>query len=223
MLLIARSTPTLAATLQRFADDGVDCYGLAISAVETFAQKKPTSVDALILTSSNALASLPKNALNLPVYAVGESTAKLAKQLGFEVAYVGSSDARTMAAELPKDKHYWHPHATNASIKWHKEFGLKITATPAYSTHYISDLPSDLVMKWKQIEAVALFSPASARCLAKQARRYGLVLPPVLCFSENVAAALPTFSRTYICDSPSLQSMLTCWHEFKQKNTRKAS
>lgn len=215
MLLLPRSEPTLAATVQFFAAAGVDCYGLAISRIERRTCAMPFNAEAIILTSANAVNSVPPAGKRLPVYAVGEATQKLAEAAGCNVVLTGLGGAAELAPQLPKNLHYWHPHAQNADVTWHADFELNITASPAYVTDYIESLPAALTAAWPQLTAVALFSPKSAVTLLNLTAKQGLTLPRCLCFSQNVAAVLADDMPRSICDSPRLDSMLECWHEFQ--------
>lgn len=64
----------------------------------------PAAYDGLLLTSANAVRhGGPRMGLlrNLPVHAVGKATAAVAREAGFTVASIGSSDAATLLDGLP--------------------------------------------------------------------------------------------------------------------------
>lgn len=102
-VVVLRPEPGNRATIARLAESGVDAVALPLFAVHPldWTVPDPAHFDALILTSANAVrwAGDGLSRLNaLPVYAVGEATAKAAREAGIDVMTTGSDDAIALLA-----------------------------------------------------------------------------------------------------------------------------
>ena len=105
---VLRPQPGNAATCARLADMGRVAVPLPLFVVEPVAWDvpDPSAHDALLLTSANAVrhAGAGLNVLSsLPVYAVGESTAKAARAEGLTVTATGSGGVADTAERLALD------------------------------------------------------------------------------------------------------------------------
>jgi uroporphyrinogen-III synthase len=103
-LAVLRPEPGNAATAARIAARGLTAIRLPLFEVAPLAwvAPDPAGHDALILTSANTIrhggTELAK-VLNLPVFAVGATTAEAAIAAGFRVVAVGQTDAATLLAQ----------------------------------------------------------------------------------------------------------------------------
>jgi uroporphyrinogen-III synthase len=105
-LLVLRPEPGASATAARARALGLDPIVCPLFAIEPVAwpAPDPARFDALLLTSANALrhggAGLAA-LTDLPVLAVGETTAAAARDAGFTVAQVGTAGITELLAALP--------------------------------------------------------------------------------------------------------------------------
>ena len=105
---VLRPQPGNAATCARLADMGRVAIPLPLFVVEPLAWDVPDGADydALLLTSANAVRHAGEGLARLstlPIYAVGESTAKAARAAGLSVAAVGDGGVAEMAERLAQD------------------------------------------------------------------------------------------------------------------------
>ncbi len=101
---VLRPEPGNAATAARIEAIGLTAIRLPLFATRAldWIAPDPAKFDALILTSANAprLAGPALAAFaHLPVYAVGQATAKAAHSAGLNVVDIGSGDARSLIAQ----------------------------------------------------------------------------------------------------------------------------
>jgi uroporphyrinogen-III synthase len=104
-LLLLRPEPGLSTSVERARALGLDvvaCPLFRIEAVE-WAAPDPAEFDGLLLTSANAVRSGGaglQRLLPLRVHAVGAATADVARDAGFRVESVGTSDVADLLGEL---------------------------------------------------------------------------------------------------------------------------
>ncbi len=103
---VLRPAPGNAVTAARLEQCGLPVIRLPLFEVGPldWTAPDPAGFDALLLTSANALRhggpGLRALAM-LPVFAVGQATARAAREAGFAVRAVGSTDAATLIAQMP--------------------------------------------------------------------------------------------------------------------------
>ena len=107
-LLVLRPEPGAAATIARAQAAGFEAIAAPLFAVVPLAWTAPDrqAHDALMLTSANAVRHAgPALDLyrDLPVYAVGEATASVARKAGFQDVRTGAGDAAALAARMVRD------------------------------------------------------------------------------------------------------------------------
>lgn len=107
-LVIIRPQPGAWSTARLFGDAGFDVHAHPLFTVEPVvdgAPPSPSSYDALLIGSANALRHLPDIARfnRLPCYAVGEKSAALARSLGFAVAATGTGGLAQLLPDLVRD------------------------------------------------------------------------------------------------------------------------
>jgi uroporphyrinogen-III synthase len=220
LLVIARSASQLPHTLAQVQAAGFTAVRLPISTITTVPCSCPAGATALVLTSANALLNPSVRQSNhLPIVAVGPATAAQAVRLGFKVIHTGNRNAAGLAAEmiasnLPPHT-LWHPRAANAGTGWYAQIhtaGHTVIGTPAYTTTYIQNLPTNHLSLLREQPWVLVFSPAGARALSKL---YGLHQLPepagVVAISPAVAKAWGQgYGHVRVAASPNLPAMLRC-------------
>lgn len=101
-MLITRPDPAAGATARRLAASGFVPVIAPLSRIEQLAAKlpAPAGLQAMIVTSSNALAAIPSEWRALPLFAVGDATAGRARAGGFRHVVSASGDGTDLAALL---------------------------------------------------------------------------------------------------------------------------
>lgn len=175
------------------------------------------SFDALLLTSPQGARHgwpLPAHLAGLPVYAVGERTAEVARERGFAVQSVGVSDGSASIAAAFADgvRRMLHLRGEDgASLHLPTGFDLVLRTvyralpTPALSTATIAALRAG------DLFSTLLFSPRTARIFAQLADTAGIDRADVrlVALSPAVARAAGHGWRAMsIAQQPSLAAML---------------
>lgn len=190
----------------------------------------PPETTALILTSPLACPTLADHpeALTLPVYAVGPTTAEAARALGANVVLTGTDNGHTMAHDILQHEtllqHFAHLHGDHAGMEWHgvlTEAGHTVMPLAAYHTHHIATLPEHATrrMAAEGFPALTLlFSAGSARHLAKLLKQANIIPSgTALCLSEAVATEASIYwPHVRIAPQPTLEgvvSLLTLVHQ----------
>ena len=112
-LLLLRPEPGLAASAQRARALGLEVIACPLFRIEPvhWDVPDPAVYDALLLTSANAVrhagAGLGRLS-NLPVHAVGEATALIAREAGLRVVNTGWAGAAELLATLPHSARLLH-------------------------------------------------------------------------------------------------------------------
>jgi uroporphyrinogen-III synthase len=112
-LILLRPEPGLSASVEHARGLGLEVIACPLFRIEPVAWRAPDPgcYDALLLTSANAArfggAELDK-LRRLPVQAVGEATARAARESGFQVETVGSGNAADLLAGLPRSLRLLH-------------------------------------------------------------------------------------------------------------------
>lgn len=161
-----------------------------------------SGIRALAFTSKNGVAAFARmSSVRLPAFCVGEATAALARAQGFE-AQAATGDAESLIKILPLSG-VLHVHGRHVA----RPLGVKSLAiydqvalplNPKAKAQLVGD----------QFEAVAVFSPRSARILSDVLPEKPLANTVFYALSPAVASALPHGQNTRICATPSAESML---------------
>ncbi|HYX46146.1 MAG TPA: uroporphyrinogen-III synthase [Sphingomicrobium sp.] len=112
-ILVLRPEPGATATVNRARERGLDAIAVPLFQIEPVAWDAPdaASFDALLLTSANAVRfggdDLGK-LRGLPAYAVGEVTAIVARQAGFDIAATGESGVDRLLDSVEPDLRLLH-------------------------------------------------------------------------------------------------------------------
>ena len=171
-VLIVRPQPGASATAGKAKALGLEPIIAPLFEVRPLEWKPPVSVpfDSVLLTSANG-ARYGGDGLrafaNLPCYAVGEATAKAAREAGFQDVRVGPSDATAITAMMVADgvHFYFHPRGRH-----HLDFptlGIGGVGITVYEAEACDVLP-EVARAALAAGAVALIhSPRSGSLLAK--------------------------------------------------------
>jgi uroporphyrinogen-III synthase len=161
---------------------------------------------ALTITSRNAIRALAAHealaqALTLPLFAVGESTAKAARQLGFSEVTIGPG---TAAGLIPLIRQEVHPekgplvHLAGEHVAFDlkpvlEEEGFTFRKLVLYRSHPAAAFSDDVVagLASGAVSGVILLSPRTAKTFAALAERHGVVTQAkglvCYCLSKSVA------------------------------------
>ena len=170
---------------------------------------------ALIITSRNALRALAahravEQALRLPLFAVGEATARAARDLGFAEVTIGPGTAAGLAPLIRREV---HPdsgalvHLSGEALAFDlkpvlEEEGFDFRRPVLYRSHPAPALSDEIVagLTTGAIGAVILMSPQTAKTFATLAERHGVVTQAkglvCYCLSQTVAEAVTPLGLT---------------------------
>jgi uroporphyrinogen-III synthase len=167
-LVILRPEPGASATAERARAMGLEPVAMPLFEVEPVNWEAPDagSFDALLLTSANAVrhgGEALQKLRQLPVHAVGEATAAVAREAGFDIASTGDAGVERLLGSIESDVRLLHlcgEHRTETQAK------QAITAIPVYRATELSP-PDD----FRQIEGqvAAVHSPRAGKRLAEVA------------------------------------------------------
>jgi uroporphyrinogen-III synthase len=237
-MLVTRPEPDAQATLAR-----LDALGIAATAVPVMVRETldtslppPNGFTAMVLTSANAVRSLLDRGVldqyrHLPVFAVGDRTAREAVEAGFERVSSAAGALQDLInamtiARVPGPIFYpTGKHQSADLAKALAPLGVMVATAKIYDMVAIDALPPEvLAALGSEIGAVLAYSRRSAEIFATLAaslprdRRSGLAL---LCLSETVAEPLleARFSRISLADRPDEDAMMALALAFAREQT----
>jgi hypothetical protein len=172
----------------------IDAYACPALNVERLNTPQPDgSFDALLITSAHAIiGDLP----DYPVIAVGDFTARKAKQHGLNVIETGSGGIYDL--DLSPYKSLLYPCATEPTY-----IPDNATVWPVYQTSESGEFNI-----LDDTSAIAVFSVKSAKIINK--RRNVNTMARVFCLSQTIADALTTISsdRLAVCPQPDYDGLI---------------
>lgn len=210
MLLVPRTKDHLSRTLTAVRKaTRQKVIGLAVSTVTHSPTVVPFNCTGLVLTSAQAIPSLIYVPPELPTYCIGPTTAQAAEKKGLLVLHT-EPDAAHLTAYIAQlhPQRFFHPKAENATplnLPMHT-----VVNRIAYTTQYIPQLPAATLRTLRKTPptGVLLFSPATAKTVARLFAQHNLPLPKTAyCLSPNVAEAWPDTPQK-IAACPTLKDML---------------
>ncbi|KKB07751.1 uroporphyrinogen-III synthase [Devosia chinhatensis] len=239
-LLVTRPEPDAQATAERLAALGIDSTLAPVMSRQTLSPNLPPArgFAGIAITSTNALRAMEDLGVleafrTIPAFAVGDRTAHEARLLGFtsvEAAdgTLASLVTRIALARLPGPLFYPSgKHLSGDLAQALAPHGLMVVTSPVYEMIAETSLPKDVLtgLTEDRFGGVLLYSRRSAEIFAElattrlpeiQKRRL-----PMLCLSENVAAALIEnhFSRILLADHPSEDAMMALALAFAREQT----
>ena len=159
-------------------------------------------VQAIVLTSANAVPALPATGVRLPVFAVGAATARAARAHGCEEVHAAAGDAQSLARLIGA---HCRPaagpllHLAGAEVRPGlaealAAAGLTLRRQTVYRATAARGLSGPVVeaLRHKAIDAVLLFSPRTATTLVELIAAHQLAgclgRTEAICLSAAVAA-----------------------------------
>lgn len=237
-MLVTRPEPDAQSTLGRLQALGIDAIAAPAMVRQTLdvSLPPPDGFVAMVLTSANAVRALAdRGALeiyrHLPVFAVGDRTAREASDAGFaRVSSAAGSVQDLVNAMTLANMHgpIFYPSGRHQSADLAHALaplGIMVVTARLYDMVPIAQLPPDIVGELGQdIAAVLVYSRRSGEVFAQLTesldtdRRRSLA---VLCLSEAVAEPLlaARFSRINLADRPDEEAMMTLALAFAREQT----
>lgn len=236
-ILVTRPEPDATDTAGRLSALGIEpvlCPLMEMAVLEA-RLPEPDGLSGLIFTSANALRALERrNALGpylgLPVFAVGEKTARAASASGFSDVTSAEGDANALVGLMgarAKAGTYFYPSAVDTARDLPKALaaaGLLVIAAELYGMTPLPRLPEpvETALGQGEIDGVMVYSRRTASIFAELTE---LVLSPdrrralsLICLSENTAAPLVAhgFPRITLADFPSEEAMMAATLSFSR-------
>ncbi len=216
-LLVFRVDYVLEETLASFAEAGIECAGMAIGQTEIYPVKVPADVQGIIVTSSATLAALP-GGLEVPLFCVGEGTARRAREKGFAVALAGPGNAEDLAkailASSVKPCKLLHAAGESARQAWYtllQEKGFHVEHTLAYRVVYVDEFEARMrdFLKEEEIKTLAVYSLAALRVVQKLLVKENLSPTRfnLLALHARIAAEAAEFATVTVAKTPSQAAM----------------
>lgn len=181
-VLVTRPAPDAAATARLVAAMGFEPVVAPMLTIRPLAARMPARIDAVLLTSRNALPGLPASLHGLPLLAVGAASAAAARARGFtdvrhadaDTAALRALVARTVppgpALLLPTSRGQGHDLAAALRAD-----GCIVHRRAVYETHPTRDLPAEARAALAEgLRAALFFSAATALAFVAAVRRAGL-------------------------------------------------
>lgn len=184
-------------------------------------------VQALLFTSANGVRAFAQLSArrDLPVFAVGDASARQAGEVGFSQVSSANGDVNDLAELVeracdPKNGALLHPAATQVAgdLKGQLEAkGFAVRRTVIYESQESDRLSAETIrlIQGDGIDGILFFSPRTARTFAKLAVQAGTVerLARVLAFALSQAVAEPLadlgFRAIRVAQKPDQESLLT--------------
>ncbi len=228
-MLVTRPDPDASDTAARLGAlgiEGVPCPLLVHQTLDV-SLPPPEGFAAIAVTSANALRALDDRGvlhryLDLPLYAVGDRTAAMARELGFAdvtSAEGAFADLAELLVHAPLAGPIFYPAARDMSADLGKSlapFGRMVITAEVYAMNPVVTLPQGLAEQLGngEIEAALFYSRRTAQTFVRLVER-GFDKPArarfgVLCLSEAVAAPLldAHFVRVGLADHPTEEAMM---------------
>lgn len=237
-MLVTRPEPDAQATLARLDALGIAATAAPVMVRQTLDGSLPPGdgFTAMVLTSANAVRALADRGVldryrHLPVFAVGDRTAREASEAGFErvsSAAGAISDLINAMAIARMRGPIFYPTGKHQSADLAKALaplGIMVATAKLYDMVAVDALPDDVLAELGgTIGAVLAYSRRSAEIFAGLAaelpreRRSSLAM---LCLSEAVAEPLleARFSRISLADRPDEDAMMSLALAFAREQT----
>jgi uroporphyrinogen-III synthase len=237
-MLVTRPEPDAQATLARLDALGIQATMAPVMVRQTLDASLPPAdgFTAMVLTSANAVRSLADRKVleqyrHLPVFAVGDRTAREASDAGFERVSSAAGALQDLInamtiARVPGPIFYpTGKHQSADLAKALAPLGAMVVTAKIYDMVATDALPAEVLAELGgEIGAVLAYSRRSAEIFASLAadlprdRRSNLAM---LCLSEAVAEPLleARFSRISLADRPDEDAMMALALAFAREQT----
>ena len=227
-MLVTRPEPDCQSTLARLQALEIPAQAAAVMVRQTLdvSLPPPDGFTAMVLTSTNAIRSLDERGvladyLQLPVFAVGDRTAREAEAVGFRRVSSAAGALQDLVnamaiARLPGP--VFHPtgrYSAGDLAQAVAPLGIMVVTARIYDMVAVDSLPEDIMAALKdgRITEVLSYSRRTAEIFAQltksldQAQKSRLAM---LCLSEAVAEPLLEnhFNRISLADRPDEDAMM---------------
>ncbi|WP_336962196.1 uroporphyrinogen-III synthase [Sphingobium aquiterrae] len=187
-MLVLRPAPGNEASAAAAHARGLDvaCYPLFHIAALPWTGPEPHLVDAVMITSANALRHGGPQLgryTHLPAFAVGAATARVAREAGFAVAHVGTAGVQAVVDALAQAGHRAVLHLSGHNIRPFDPGALRVTSIPLYAAVDSGDA-----------QGLAQASPPGTILLVhspRAGRRLAALIPPAARAGRHVVAISP--------------------------------
>lgn len=199
-VLITRPAPQAAATARRLNEAGYRTFCAPLLEIESLTLTLPeVAPQAVLMTSRNALPALAASGIdrNLPIYAVGGSTAHEIRQHGFTRVESADGDSTALARlVMQRCQHglggllYLAGDIVAGDLTGQLgAAGFWVERQIAYRAHAATALPDDvnIALAAGEIDTALLYSPRSAAILARLVTQHSQL--HLVCLSAAVATA----------------------------------
>ncbi len=198
-IILLRPQPGADASAQRAREAGFDPVIAPLFVIEPVAWQMPNgSFDAILISSANAIRHIgPQLAalLSLPVLAVGPASAEAAKQAGFGVAMIGTSDSKALLASAIASGYrnlLWPTGADHIPLgpEWAESATARLTTQIVYRARAIEP-KAGFTEYLRPDTVIALHSPRAAQSFADYCDKAGIdkARVNVAAFSSAIADA----------------------------------
>lgn len=230
-LLVTRPQPDGSAQAKKLAELGHEAVVAPLAEIE-FLDPGPLSKDdlqAVIVTSRNALRAMQGHPdldgiKDIPLFAVGSATARLAQEMGFARVTQGGGTAALLAPQIgtactPEKGAMLHLAGERLAgdLKGALQAkGFTVRQPVVYRSVAAERLPHEAITALEQesLDGVILMSPETARVYASLIRAHGLENETrkitCFCLSRAVGDALESLPglRTRVADAPTQDDLL---------------
>lgn len=182
-------------------------------------------IEGLLFTSANGVRAFCRleGDRSVPVYAIGNQTARLCQEMGFQKIENASGDVASLIqlvkSKCPAKSSLFHAagavHTGNLSQEL-SGLGFKVRRQILYEAKEAVAFSNDTIayLRKDAFDFLLLFSPRSARIFNRLAREIGIFSLPrsrILCLSQAVARETEglRFKEIAIAQNPDLPSLLT--------------
>ncbi|APG61502.1 hypothetical protein LPB140_00080 [Sphingorhabdus lutea] len=206
-LLITRPEPGASSTLKLAQQMGMDAVKFPFFEIAPHIWDAPPAADfdAIMLTSANALrhgGEKLRQYIALPAYCVGQSTANLAQQMGFDIAHVGRGGAASIMPLLRAHhrRHIFCPSGGHRAILTDEQTsGLTLFPASLYMAQRVN-MTSAMIEAIKQADIISIYSARAAQYLSEISKQYEIDLSGkfIAALSHQIAAAMGDNSLQYI-------------------------
>ncbi len=226
-VLLTRPAEDSARIAERLAGSGVECLVWPLTRIVPLAGciAVPAGTEALLFTSASAVRVFAAGsaARGLPVLAVGDRTAAMAREAGFGQVVSARGDARDLArlARATPHRRFLHPRGREAAgdlAGMLEAAGLSVAAPVIYAAEPAGPPPAEVSAAFAAgaLDIVTIWSPRNAAILgdwlagAAPPLRPPLGTTDLLGISENAVAPLRDagFRRVVVADRPDAGAMV---------------
>ena len=183
-VLITRPEPGAGETAARVAALGWQPVIAPVLSIRPRPLRLPASLQALLVTSGNAIPSIPAGQRAVPLLAVGEATAKRARAAGFSRVESADGDADALVALAARLCRPTGPPLLLAAGRGQgrelastlEKRGFRVTRRVAYAAAPVHGLPQPMrdALEAGSVRAALFFSAETARIAVRLLRRAGL-------------------------------------------------